>query len=369
MLWRDGLLGRMLLFTAIVLFAAKDGRAQSSSPPAFDNLAAQAAAARDQQNIPLAIELYNKAEELRPDWPEGWWYLGLLQYSARQYAPAIVALDHLLQLDPRAVQAMAIRGLCKFETGSYEDSLYDLDQAVMHGAAADPRHEEIIRVHLGVLLSHAGRFMDALTQYKVLAGKQVDNTNLPLAIGLAGLRSRNLPEELNPQDRALYEAAGEAAYAFLANDSEGADARFRELFARYPTTPNLHYFYGMLLFPHDRTMAAEEFQREVAIDPSNQLATAILAFTLMYVGRYNEAMPVAERALAAAPDMELAQLALGRSLIETGGEKRGIDMLNGVIEHNPKSLEAHVGLVAAYTRAGRKEDAYRERMVCLGLVD
>jgi Flp pilus assembly protein TadD len=65
--------------------------------------------------------------------------------------------------------------------------------------------------------------------------------------------------------------------------------------------------------------------------------------------------------------MELAQLALWRSLIETGQDQPGIDLLNQVLAHNPKSLEAHVGLAAAYARAGRKEDAYRERLVCLGL--
>src|ERR1700731_4149213 len=39
--------------------------------PQFDDLAARASAARDQGNIPEAIELYGKAEQLKPDWAEG----------------------------------------------------------------------------------------------------------------------------------------------------------------------------------------------------------------------------------------------------------------------------------------------------------
>jgi tetratricopeptide (TPR) repeat protein len=354
----------LLIVAAALLVSSASGQ---NTPAQFDDLAAQAAQAREQQNLPLALELYRKAEELKPEWAEGWWYIGLLNYSSRQYAPAIDAFNHLLQVEPRAVPALALRGLCEFETGANDGSLRDLEQAVAHGAANDPNHEQLIRSHLGLLLAAQGRFLDAIGQYKFLAMKHVDPSGLPLLIGMAGMRVRSMPGDLNAQDRELYEAAGKAGYAFLADDTERADALFRELFVRYPTTPNIHCFYGLLLFPHDRESAVEQFQQEVVIAPSNELATALLAFTLMYVGRYSEALPVAERAFTASPNMEMAELALGRSLIETGDDKRGIELLNQVLQHNPKSLEAHVGLAAAYSREGRREDAYRERMVCLGL--
>jgi len=339
-----------------------------SPPSKFDDLAAQAAAARDQQNLPLAIDLYTKAEALKPDWGEGWWNLGLLDYTTKQYSSAIDAFNRLLQLNPRIAPAMAIRGLCEFQTAAYDDALRDLEQAAAHGAANDPRHEQIIRYHLGLLLARAGRFYDALGQYKQLAAKHDEDPDLPLAIGMAGMRARSLPQDIDAQQRELYEAAGKAAFALMSDDSEGADAQFRQLFARYPAAPNLHYFYGFLLFPHDRAMAAEQFRQEVAIDPTNELAVALDAFTLMYLGRYSDALPLAERALVTQPGMEMAQLVLGRSLIETGNEKRGTELLKEVIAHDPNSLEAHLGLLSAYIHAGRTEDAYRERKVCLGLV-
>jgi tetratricopeptide (TPR) repeat protein len=360
---------RGLLFAIIAAALLTPSFGHSQSPPSnFDDLATQAAAARDQQDLPLAIDLYTKAEALKSDWAEGWWNLGLLDYTTKQYASAIDALNHLLQLNPRVAPAMAIRGLCEFQTAAYDDSLRDLEQAAAHGAANDPRHEQIIRYHLGLLLTRAGRFYDALGQYKQLAAKHDDDPDLPLAIGMAGMRAHGLPQEIDAQQRELYGAAGNAAYAFMADDSEGADAQFTQLFARYPTAPNLHYFYGFLLFPHDRGIAANQFRLEVTIDPANELAVALQAFTLMYLGRYAEALPLAESALAAEPGMEMAQLVLGRSLVETGDEKHGIELLNQVVERDPNSLEAHLGLLAAYTHAGRSEDAYRERKVCLGLV-
>ena len=348
-------------------------RASVSSCPAqdanpnFDQLAAQAATARDQQNPGAAAELYNKALQLNPEWQEGWWNLGLIDYAANQYPQAIDAFNHLLELEPRAVPAMAIRGLCEFETADYIDSLNDLEQAVAHGAANDKNHEQIIRYHLGMLLTRAGRYWDALGQYKPLALEHFDAPDFPVAIGMVGMRVPALPSEVNQQDRELYGALGKAAEALLANDSQSADAMFKELFACYPTTPNLHYFYGFLLFPHDRTMAVEQFEKEVALNPSNQLNTGLLAFTLMYTGRYQEALPVAQRALAEEPGMLIAQLALGRSLIETGDDKHGVELIDQVLARDPKNLEAHLALASAYSLEGRKEDAYRERMVCLGL--
>lgn len=339
----------------------------SAQATQFDDLAAQATQARDAGNLPQAVDLYRQATALKPDWQEGWWYLGLLSYNADQYSTAIDAFTHLLQLAPRAVPAMALRGLCEYETADYDEALRDLDMAVAHGAANDPRNAQIIRYHLAQLLTRAGRFQDALAQYAFFAKEKIDSPDLDAAIGMAGMRDATLLNDAPAQDRALYEAAGRAAYPMLADDSVESDRRFRTLFAQYPSTRNLHYFYGFLLFPHAPEMAVVEFERELAIAPDNTTARAMLAFSLMITARYTEARSEAERVLAAEPDMEMAQIALGRSLIETGGPQRGEAMLKQVLAGDPNNLEAHLGLVSLYSHMGRREDAQRERMVCLQL--
>lgn len=333
----------------------------------FDDLAAQAAQARDAGNLPQAVDLYRQATALKPDWQEGWWYLGVLSYNGNQYPAAIDAFTHLLQLEPRAVPAMALRGLCEYETADYDEALRDLDMAVAHGAANDPHNEQIIRYHLAQLLTRAGRFQDALAQYAFFAKEKIDNPDLDTAIGMTGMRDATLLNDVPAQDRALYEAAGNAAYPMLTDDSVESDRRFRALFAQYPTARNLHYFYGFLLFPHAPEMAAAEFQRELAIAPDNTTARAMLAFSFMITARYTEARTEAERVLAAEPEMEMAQIALGRSLIETGEPQRGEALLRQVLAGDPNNLEAHLGLVSLYSHMGRKEDAQRERMVCLQL--
>jgi hypothetical protein len=156
---------------------------------------------------------------------------------------------------------MALCGLCEQETAAYEDALRNLEQATAHGAADQPRNAQIIRFHLAQLLAHAGRFQDALDRCKFFATKHVDAPDLLLGIGLAGLRVITLPEDPASEDRVIFEAAGEAGYTLWAEESERGDDLLQQLFSRYPTAPNLHLFYGLLLFPHDPTLAIDEFRR------------------------------------------------------------------------------------------------------------
>jgi len=339
--------------------------AQESSPR-FADVAARAAAARDQQNLPLAVQLYTEAERLNPSWQEGWWYLGVLQYSSNQYPAAIDAFTHLLQLVPTAVPAMALRGLCEFETASYDDALRDLDQAVAHGAANEPRNEQIIRFHLALLLTHAGRFEDALAQYTALARLHAEAPDLLVAIALAGTRSTSFPTDVPLADRTFYESAGRAGYIFLSGDDEQADRLFTDLFAQYPARPGLHFYYGYLLFPHDPAMAGDQFREELALKPTSE-TQALLALTLIYEGHFADALSPAQNAYNADPDLHIAQIALGRALAETNDIKRGTELLNQALQRDPSDLEAHLGLASIYSRTGNREEEARERRLCRDL--
>jgi tetratricopeptide (TPR) repeat protein len=341
--------------------------AAQDAAPQFDDVAARAAAARDAGNLPLAIQLYTQAEQLKPDWPEGLFYLGMLQYSNNDFPESIAAFNHLLQLQPGAPPALALRGLSEFETGAFDDSLRDLDQAVQKGAANQPRNEQIIRYHYAQLLARAGRFQDAILQYWFFATHHIDDSDLRLGLGVAGMRNQTLPKDIPVADRPIYEAAGSAGYVFLSGDSQAADALFTQLFAQNPTTPNLHYFYGVLLFPHAPNLAVDQFQAEVAVAPNSIAAHSILAYSLMIDGRYPQAAAEAQIAINAAPDMEMAKIALGRSLAETGDTTRAADLLTQILKDDPKNLEAHLGMAVVYSRTGNREEAYRERMVCLDL--
>jgi Flp pilus assembly protein TadD len=77
------------------------------------------------------------------------------------------------------------------------------------------------------------------------------------------------------------------------------------------------------------------------------------------------ALPHARKAAAEDPALASAQLVLGRALTETGDTKAGIERLEKTVELQPDNLEVHLALAKAYSKSGRKEDARRERLLCL----
>jgi len=349
----------------LVFFLLPVSAVAQANPAGFDDLVLKADAAREQNNVGQAIELYRQAVALKPEWPDGWWFLGLLQYGSDSYSEAREALTHYIALTPNAGPAFALRGLCEFESGDYAASLKDIQRGLSLGAANQSRNEKILRYHEALLLTRSGYYEVALQKYAFFTGSKVPNPEFLVGIGLAGLRTPLLPKELRADKQDLYMAAGSAAFHFLAGDEETAQREFQELFQRYPTAPNTHYLYGYLLFPRDADRGIAEFKRELEITPSSAPAHAMLAWGWLIQNNPAEALPYAEKAVAEDQALPSGQLVLGRALVETGDVKRGIEHLEKELELEPNNLEAHLALVKAYSKSGRKEDARRERLLCL----
>ena len=343
------------LTVAWLVFFLLSGLAIAQSD-GFDDLVLKASAAREQNNIPLAIDLYTQAEQLNPKWPDGWWFLGSLQYATDAYAPARDALTHYIELNPNAGPAIALRGLCEFETGEYAQSLNDIQKGLSLGAANQPRNAEILRYHEALLLTRTGRFSDALQAYASLAKGSAGNPELFEGLGLAGLRTPLLPKEAEASQHDLFVMAGEAAFHFMAGDEKAAQQAFEKLFQRFPTTANAHYLYGYLLFPTDPDLAVTEFKRELLISPSNAAASLMLAWNSLIRNNPADALTYAQKVVAEQPEFPNAQLILGRSLVETGDAKEGLTHLENALQLDPDNLETHIALAKAYSELGRKQD-------------
>lgn len=353
---------------SVFLFTGSLNIPAQQVPPSFPDLMSRAAGARDFGNTALAIDLYRQAVAVDPRSKEAWFYLGMLQYEADAYPEAIAAFDRVLVLQPNAAPAEALRGLCEFETGAYDNSLRDLTASLAHGADSDAHNEQILRFHLAQLLVRAGEFDAAINQYQYFAAHAVDNSDVELGLGLAGMRMSVLPKDADPRGRPLLQSVGKAALAQLADDSTFAEKQFNDLFALYPKAWQIPIFYGQLLYRLRPELAIGPFRLAVQQAPAEAFPHAMLAYTLMTTGHYADAIPEAEHAVEIAPDLQMAQIALCRSLAETGADPdRAAALLNHLLQLDPGNLEAHMGLAVLYSRAGNREQAYRERIKCLHL--
>jgi Flp pilus assembly protein TadD len=80
-----------------------------------------------------------------------------------------------------------------------------------------------------------------------------------------------------------------------------------------------------------------------------------------------EALPEAKKAAEEAPTLPMAQLSLGRALLETGDVKSATASLESALSLDPQNVEIHIALARAYSESGREDDARRERLACLQL--
>ena len=168
---------------------------------AFSHLAEQAEKARQNSQISDAIALYRRALELKPEWKEGWWYVGSLYYQQDKYPDCSTAFQQLTALEPNGGPAWSMLGLCEFETREYPLALAHLLHGVELGLAAAPQIDEVARYHLALLLNRDEAYEKSLDVLIDLAVRGKESQNLIEAAGIAALRKPLLPAELPPQDR------------------------------------------------------------------------------------------------------------------------------------------------------------------------
>ncbi|HMC62931.1 MAG TPA: tetratricopeptide repeat protein [Candidatus Solibacter sp.] len=341
--------------------AAADQKAPEAASAAFERAAQAAAEARIQNRIEDAIGLYRQAVQLHPSWTEGWWFLGELLYDQNNYPEARDSLRRLIALDQTTGPGFALLGLCEFETKDYAKSLNHIYQARRLGLGDDPQIRRVVLFHEMLLLTRIEEYESAM---QVLMSVVKDGGAGPaviVAAGIAGLRRPIFPEELPPGDKDLIESAGRAVCAMALRDPAAAQASFAELVAAYPKAPNVHYLYGSFLSATDKDAGLLEYQKELELNPKHTEALATIALEHEARGDLDTAISYARRAVEADAHFFGAHAVLGKLLANAGQAEEGIKELEIARQQAPDSPQVHFSLATAYSMAGKKAEAARER--------
>jgi tetratricopeptide (TPR) repeat protein len=231
----------------------------------IDALQTQARQEAQDGKLDDSIGDYKCLLALRPEWKEGWWNLGTLQYSANRFAEAQSTFANVVKFAPSMGVAWSLLGLSEFETKDFSDSEAHLEKAQSLGIDDD----EIKRVstyHLGMLLVRSGRFNEAQDLLLKSFGGEVITPQLKYVLGLALLRVPLLPSEIDPSEEALVTAAGDVA---AASDSVNL---FPALIAAHSDTPYVHFAFGLALDKAGRqTEALVQMREEALVSPQSPL--------------------------------------------------------------------------------------------------
>jgi tetratricopeptide (TPR) repeat protein len=327
----------------------------------IDDLAAQAAAARDAGRMQEALALYRKAIGIRPAWDEGRWYVATLLYELDRYEEARDAFAEVLARQPGHAGAVGLKGLCEFQLHRYEPALADFLQAEQLGIAKSPGIATVVRYHAAVLLTRFGEFEVANQMLTEFAAEGAETPQVLEAFGINVLRMPVLPGELPADARERVALAGRAGYAMAARNVGAARLALDELIMRFPKTAHAHYARGVLLLTEDADRALDDFRRELTISPSHVPARLQIAFELLKRGTPAEARPFAEQAAKLAPQHFATRLAVGQVLLELNDTAGAIAEVEKAATLAPGSPQTHFVLARAYARAGRSADAERAR--------
>lgn len=335
----------------------------------FDQAVKSAEEARLAGLLDQALESYTKALRIRPNWPDGWWYLGAIYYEKDLYVQARDAFNNLVGLDPAKGPAWGMLGLCEFQTRDYDRSVISLQRGRTLGLGGNQELESVVRYHTALLYIHFEQFEIAYEVLREFLRIGNDSPKIVEAFGLTILRMPLLPKDIPADKREQVMLAGQAGLNMAARRLEQAQKLFDTLVSRYPDEPNVHYSFGVFLMNQDADAGLKEFSRTLELSPSHYPAMVQMAFEYLKRDEYDKALPLAEKAVQLAPRMYPARNVLGRVLLELGQVERAATELEEGVRLAPSSPEMHFALARAYTRLGRKEDAQREREIFKRLQD
>lgn len=346
-------------FLVLLLVGIQAARAQ---PDDFDDLSRRAQAALDSQPA-QAAELYKQALDLRPAWPPGWFYLGGALYRLGRYAECIEAFHKGLDLAPENGNAWAFLGLSEFELGHPQKALSDIGKGEQLGLGSNIGFETAVRYRAASILIRASLFDQAMSQLQPLAKHQVNSAAVIEAVGLCALAIAEEPAKLPKARLKVVEMAGQAMWAATSQRPQDSETGFRDLLAAYPREPGVHYAFGLYLMDTDQHTALEEFEKELAINPTHWPALLVTAFLETRQGTPDVALQLAERASKLAPSSYfwLCNAERGRALLAKDQPEKAVPLLEESVKLQPDNAQTHFYLEQAYRLTGRKSDAQRER--------
>lgn len=334
----------------------------------FEELATRAAAALDAEKLPEALDLYRQALQVKPNWEEGWWFVGIISYNTQQYAEGERAYAKLVEINPRSGPGWAFMGLCEFETGAYENSLQHIERGLSLSGGGPQDAQQVLRFHEAMLLTRERKWDPARRVYRTFAQKGVQDPALIAGIGVNALELPMLPSEVPPDRQELVLTAGNAALCWMTGDKAKTDAAFSVLLNRFPAGTGVHYLYATYLLSSNQTEAGTaELKRELELHPDNPSADGTLALVLAVADKVSEALPYARKA-AATPQPDARMLYVyGLVLDKTGDMQQAIDRLEASEKLDADNPDVHIVLAGAYSKVGRDGDARRERRAAISL--
>jgi tetratricopeptide (TPR) repeat protein len=272
---------------------------------------------RGQGHREEAIQHYQQALRLRPDYPDAHLNLALALADEGRIEDAVAHEAEALRLDPLLPGAREDLGTSLLQLGRIDEAIAQFAMALQ----ADPDNADA-RYNLGTALEKAGRFQEAISQFTAAIRlnplRAAAHHNLANALLLMG-RDQDAAAEfaaavrLQPDYAEAHNGLGSAYFDLGRLDD--ARAEFAEAVRWRPSYPQAHNNLGSVLARLGRNSeAVAEFMESLRLDPKGADANNNLAIALDQMGRISEAAEYFQRALRLQPESAAAHNNFGNVL-------------------------------------------------------
>ncbi len=315
-----------------------------------------------------AVIKYKQALQATPAWPEGWYFLGTIHYEKDRPRECAESFARFVKLQPNVSAAHALMGLCLFQLSDYSSALTALNQAERLGLPKEEQLTDVASYHAAMLYTRDGNFEKALIVLNFFSRRESIEPKIIELTGIAALRRPIFPADLPPADRELIYRVGRAVMTAGARRVADASKMFEDLVQDFPKAENLHFVYGSLLLGADTAAALRQFEQELALQPQHLPTIVIMGLEYLAEGKPEQARTMGEKAVKIAPQNFTAHTLLGRALADGNLDiPAGIAELEKAVSLEPGSPQVRIALASAYAKAGRRDDAAKQRAEFLRL--
>lgn len=307
-----------------------------------------------------AADMLGARVAAEPNSAAAWELLGHAEFQRNRLGEAEAAWRRALELEPTLAGAWASLGALQAKLGRAEDAEASLKQAVR----LRPGQPDAWG-NLAIVQTQQSHFADAETSW--LEASRYAPGDLKAWAGLGQLRERrhDFIGAIEAYTQIVRLAPGNPdAWAALAQvqmqNSQNHDAKASALHALALNEKNASALYLMSTF-HGRkgefAQSLSYIERALAVEPGIPNYWSNKGYSLLKMGRPEDAVRAFETAIRLQPDFANAWINLGEARLRQGQIGPAIQSLRHAIELAPRAVDARLFLAEAFERSGQNQAA------------
>jgi tetratricopeptide (TPR) repeat protein len=312
------------------------------------------------QRYPEALAAFDKAVQIRQDYPEAWNGRAQVLTQLKQYPKALDAYDRAIQIDPQSWESWSDRGLLLNTWQRHSEALQSFNQAI----ALNPNAPEAWNGK-GQALIGAKRYEEAIAAFKQAVTLQPDSAAAWYGQGWALHNLQKYDEAVKAYDKAVELKSDYHQAWYNRGNSLSSLQKYQDAIASYdkavqfqPRFYQAWYSRGNMQSNLQQYEAAlESYEQVTKLQPSYYPAFYSRAWTLHRLQRYEEAIAAYDKALDLNPNDYLAWYNRGNALYNLKRYDKAIASYDQALQIQPDHSESWYSLGNALTNTKRYPDA------------